>query len=193
MNEELDESEPMGILADYEIKEHVFIDPFIETCPPGTISYGLSSYGYDLRIGRKFKIFSPVHSVAIDPKRVDPKAFVDIEVEPGKQFVLPPHGFALAESVESLVIPNNVLAICLGKSTYARAGLVVNITPLEPAWRGTVTIELSNTTPLPVIIYPGEGIAQVLFFAASKQCKRTYNDKAGKYQDQFGITLPMVK
>jgi len=180
----------MGILPDWHIKRDINIEPFAdEQLRPGVISYGLSSYGYDVRVGRKFKVFTNVYGTLIDPKNFDPSAFVDIE---GDSCVIPPNSFALAETVETFEIPRDVLATCLGKSTYARCGIIVNVTPLEPEWRGKITIEISNTTPLPAKIYANEGIAQILFFRAEAVCKTSYADKKGKYQDQKGLTLPFV-
>jgi dCTP deaminase len=180
----------MGILPDFLIKRDIKIEPFAEeSLRPGVISYGVSSYGYDVRVGRKFKVFTNVYGALIDPKNFSPTAFVDIE---GDFCVIPPNSFALAETVETFEIPRDVLATCLGKSTYARCGIIVNVTPLEPEWRGKITIEISNTTPLPAKIYANEGIAQILFFRAEEVCKTSYADKKGKYQDQKGLTLPFV-
>jgi dCTP deaminase len=180
----------MGILPDWQIQRDIKIEPLAEgpVCS-GVISYGVSSYGYDVRVGRHFKVFTNVYGAVIDPKRFDPSAFVDIE---GDHCVIPPNSFALAETVEYFEIPRDILAVCLGKSTYARCGIIVNITPLEPEWRGKITIEISNTTPLPAKIYAGEGIAQILFFRAEAVCRTSYADKKGKYQDQKGLTLPIV-
>jgi dCTP deaminase len=180
----------MGILADWEIKRDIKIEPFAESAlRPGVISYGVSSYGYDVRVGRHFKIFTNARCAVVDPKSFDPASFVDVE---GDFCLIPPNSFALAETVEYLEIPRNILATCLGKSTYARCGIIVNVTPLEPEWRGRITIEISNTTPLPAKIYAGEGIAQILFFRAEAPCEVSYADKRGKYQDQKGLTLPFV-
>jgi len=180
----------MGILPDFLIKRDIKIEPFAEeSLRPGVISYGVSSYGYDVRVGRKFKVFTNVYGALIDPKNFSPTAFVDIE---GDYCVIPPNSFALAETVETFEIPRDVLATCLGKSTYARCGIIVNVTPLEPEWRGKITIEISNTTPLPAKVYANEGIAQILFFRAEAVCKTSYADKKGKYQDQKGLTLPFV-
>jgi dCTP deaminase len=180
----------MGILADWQIKRDVKIEPFAEeSLRPGVISFGVSSYGYDVRVGRKFKVFTNVYGALIDPKNFSPAAFVDIE---GDFCIIPPNSFALAETIEYFEIPRDVLATCLGKSTYARCGIIVNVTPLEPEWRGRITIEISNTTPLPAKIYANEGIAQILFFRAEEVCKTSYADKKGKYQDQKGLTLPFV-
>lgn len=180
----------MGVLADWQIKEKIVIEPFSDgTAKPGTLSSGVTSYGYDLRLGRKFKVFTNAHCAIVDPKNFDPKSFVDIEAE---TCLIPPNSFALAETVEYLEIPRDIIAVCVGKSTYARIGIIVNVTPLEPEWKGKVTIEISNTTPLPAKVYAGEGIAQVLFFEASAPCKVSYADKKGKYQNQTGLTLPFV-
>lgn len=179
----------MGLLPDWMIRQNVKIEPFAEEACEGVISYGVSSYGYDVRVGRKFKVFTNVYGTLIDPKKFDPSAFVDIEAD---ACIIPPNSFALAETVEYFEIPRNVLATCLGKSTYARCGIIVNVTPLEPEWKGKITIEISNTTPLPAKIYANEGIAQILFFQAESVCERSYADKKGKYQDQAGLTLPFV-
>lgn len=180
----------MGVLSDQEIRELVEISPMAEgKTRPGVISYGISSYGYDVRVGSKYKIFTNVHSAIVDPKRFSEQSFVDFE---GDECVIPPNSFALAETVETFVIPRDVLAICVGKSTYARCGIIVNVTPLEPEWRGKVTIEISNTTPLPAKIYSNEGIAQIVFMRADHPCEVSYADKRGKYQDQRGLTLPKV-
>jgi len=170
--------------------EHRMIEPFVESqVRNGVISYGVSSYGYDIRVADEFKIFTNVFSAVVDPKAFDPKSMVDFQ---GKVCVIPPNSFALARTVEYFRIPRNVLTICLGKSSYARCGIIINITPFEPEWEGFVTLEISNTTPLPAKIYAGEGIAQILFFRAEALCKTSYADKAGKYQDQKGLTLPFV-
>jgi len=180
----------MGILADWLIQRDIKIEPFTEgLLRPGVISYGLSSYGYDVRVGRNFKVFTNVRCAVVDPKKFDPMSFVDIV---GDFCLIPPNSFALAETVEYLEIPRDILSICVGKSTYARCGIIVNVTPLEPEWRGKVTIEISNTTPLPAKIYAGEGIAQILFLRAEAVCRTSYGDKKGKYQDQKGLTLPFV-
>lgn len=171
--------------------DHEMIVPFEESfIGHGVISYGLSSYGYDLRIGSKFKVFTNVYGSVVDPKNLDPRAFVDIESN--SYIDIPPNSFALAFSVEYFKIPCNVACIVLGKSTYARCGIIANFTPLEPGWEGHVTIELSNSTPLPARIYAHEGIAQVLFFESDEKCEQSYADKRGKYQGQRGITLPRV-
>ena len=153
------------------------------------ISYGTSSYGYDIRCAREFKVFTNIYSTVVDPKNFDEKSFVDINAE---VCVIPPNSFALARTMEYFRIPRNVLTICLGKSTYARCGIIVNVTPFEPEWEGFVTLEFSNTTPLPAKIYANEGIAQVLFFESDSPCETSYKDKAGKYQNQTGITLPRL-
>lgn len=156
------------------------------------VSYGLSSYGYDIRLAREFKIFSNAHCAIVDPKNFDPKAMVDVEVPAGGMPVLiPPNSFALARSFETFAMPRDVTGLCVGKSTYARCGIIVNITPLEAGWRGVLTIEISNTTPLPAKVYAGEGIAQVLFFRG-EPCAVSYADRKGKYQDQAGIVAAKV-
>lgn len=181
----------MGVLPDWMIERDIKIEPFADgSARPGVISYGVSSYGYDVRVGRKFKVFTNARCAVVDPKNFDPASFVDIE---GDHCLIPPNSFALAETVEYLEIPRDILCVCLGKSTYARCGIIVNVTPLEPEWRGKVTIEISNTTPLPAKIYAGEGIAQILFYKAEAVCKVSYGDKRGKYQDQRGLTLPFVQ
>ncbi len=151
------------------------------------VSYGTSSYGYDIRCAREFKIFTNINSTIVDPKAFDPNSFVDFA---GEVCIIPPNSFALARTVEYMRIPRNVLTICLGKSTYARCGIIVNVTPLEPEWEGHVTLEFSNTTPLPAKIYAGEGCAQVLFLESDEVCEVSYRDKGGKYQGQTGVTLP---
>jgi dCTP deaminase len=153
------------------------------------VSYGTSSYGYDMRCSNEFKLFTDINSTIVDPKNFDEKSFVDIR---GDSCIIPPNSFALARSVEYFRIPRNVLTICLGKSTYARCGIIVNVTPFEPEWEGYVTLEFSNTTPLPAKIYAGEGIAQILFLRTDAVCATSYADKKGKYQDQKGLTLPFV-
>lgn len=180
----------MGVLPDWKIQKEIVIRPFASGEPrPGAISYGLSSYGYDVRVGRHFKVFTNVHGAVVDPKKFDSRSFVDIE---GDYCLIPPNSFALAETVEYFEIPRDILAICVGKSTYARCGIIVNVTPLEPEWRGKITIEISNTTPLPAKIYANEGIAQILFLRNDGVCETSYGDKKGKYQDQKGLTLPFV-
>jgi dCTP deaminase len=151
------------------------------------VSYGTSSYGYDVRCAREFKIFTNINSTIVDPKHFDPKNFVDFA---GEVCIIPPNSFALARTVEYFRIPRNVLTICLGKSTYARCGIIVNVTPLEPEWEGHVTLEFSNTTPLPARIYADEGVAQMLFFESDEACETSYRDRGGKYQGQKGVTLP---
>ncbi|HEY8266594.1 MAG TPA: dCTP deaminase [Steroidobacteraceae bacterium] len=151
------------------------------------VSYGTSSYGYDVRCAPEFKIFTNINSTIIDPKNFDPKNFVDFN---GEVCIIPPNSFALARTVEYFRIPRNVMVICLGKSTYARCGIIVNVTPLEPEWEGHVTLEFSNTTPLPARIYANEGVAQFLFFESDEVCETSYKDRGGKYQGQKGVTLP---
>ena len=184
----------MALKADRWIRrmarEQGLIEPFCdEQVREGVISYGLSSYGYDVRIADEFKVFTNVHSAVVDPKRFDPRSFVDFK---GPECVIPPNSFALARTVERFRVPRDVLVICLGKSTYARCGIIVNVTPLEPEWEGVVTLEVSNTTPLPARIYANEGIAQMLFFQGDEPCERSYADKRGKYQSQDGLTLPRL-
>ena len=163
------------------------IEPFEEgQVRSGKVSYGLSSYGYDIRVADEFKIFTNVYSTVVDPKHFDERAFVDFK---GEMCIIPPNSFALGRTVEYFRIPRNVLAICVGKSTYARCGIITNITPFEPEWEGYATLEISNTTPLPAMIYAGEGIAQLIFFASDEDCEVSYADKKGKYQKQVGITL----
>src|SRR2546425_2030146 len=173
--------------------QHRMIEPFADAPGrAGVISYGVSSYGYDMRVAPEFKIFTNALSAVVDPKRFDPKSFVEFN---GDVCIVPPHSFALARSVEYFRIPRNVLTICVGKSTYARCGIITNVTLFEPEWEGFVTLEISNTTPLPAKIYANEGIAQVLFFTADEgdECEVSYKDKKGKYQAQPGITLPKLK
>jgi dCTP deaminase len=171
-------------------REHRMIEPFAERQVKDTkVSYGLSSYGYDLRISDEFKIFTNINSTVVDPKEFDPKAFVDFK---GDVCIIPPNSFALGRSVEYFRIPRKVITICLGKSTYARCGIITNVTPFEPEWEGFVTMEISNTTPLPAKVYANEGIAQVLFFESDEECLVSYADRKGKYQAQRGITLPKV-
>jgi dCTP deaminase len=174
------------------VDEHHMIEPFVHSqVRSGAISYGVSSYGYDMRVAREFRIFTNVHSPVVDPKDFDPLSFVEFE---GDYCLIPPNSFALARSVEYFRIPRNVLTICVGKSTYARCGIITNVTPFEPEWEGHVTLEISNTTPLPARIHADEGIAQVLFFEADPDdvCETSYADKRGKYQAQKGVTLPMA-
>lgn len=171
-------------------KDHGMIQPFEEKqIRAGGISYGVSSYGYDIRIANEFKIFTNINNTIVDPKEFDPKSFVDFK---GDVCVIPPNSFALGKSVEFFKIPRNVMTICVGKSTYARCGIITNVTPFEPEWEGFVTLEISNTTPLPAKIYANEGIAQVLFFESDEPCETSYADKKGKYQSQVGITLPKI-
>ena len=166
------------------------IEPFAERqVREGVISYGVSSYGYDVRISDEFKIFTNVYTATVDPKNFDPRSFVDWQ---GETCIVPPNSFALARAVEYFRIPRNVLTICVGKSTYARCGLIVNVTPFEPEWEGHVTLEISNTTPLPAKIYTNEGIAQVLFFESDDPPSTSYADRRGKYQAQRGVTLPRL-
>jgi dCTP deaminase len=180
----------MGVLPDWQIERDIRIEPFADEARRlGAISYGVSSYGYDVRVGRRFKVFTNARCAIVDPKNFDPASFVDVE---GDYCLIPPNSFALAETVEHLEIPRDVIGVCLGKSTYARCGIIVNVTPLEPEWRGRITIEISNTTPLPAKIYAGEGIAQILFLRTEAVCRTSYADKKGKYQDQPGLTLPFV-
>ncbi|MCL4745556.1 MAG: dCTP deaminase [Burkholderiaceae bacterium] len=153
------------------------------------VSYGTSSYGYDIRCADEFKIFTNINSTIVDPKAFDPSSFVDLK---GSECIIPPNSFALARTVEYFRIPRNVLTICLGKSTYARCGIIVNVTPLEPEWEGHVTLEFSNTTPLPARIYAGEGCAQVIFIESDEVCETSYRDRGGKYQGQTGVTLPLA-
>ncbi len=191
----------MPVLCDTQIRELIGIEPFSENVKrSGRVSFGVSSYGYDVRVGSIFKIFTNVHPsgrqgpTVVDPKRFDGDSFVTVDtaVTGSDHVIIPPNSFALAETVEVFRIPREVLAICLGKSTYARCGIIVNVTPLEPEWRGKVTLEISNTTPLPAKIYANEGIAQVVFIKADRVCTVSYADKGGKYQDQAGLTLPRV-
>ena len=184
----------MGLKPDHWIRkmahEQRMIEPFIENqVRNGVISYGVSSYGYDIRVADEFKIFTNVYSAIVDPKHFDPKSMVDYK---GDICVIPPNSFALARTIEYFRIPRGVLTVCLGKSTYARCGIIVNVTPFEPEWEGFVTLEISNTTPLPARIYANEGIAQVLFFEADEQCEISYADKKGKYQKQQSIELPKL-
>ena len=170
--------------------EYKMIEPFEERqIKRGVISYGLSSYGYDLRLSDEFKIFTNVFNSIIDPKNFDPKSFVDFK---GDTCIIPPNSFILGRSIEYLRIPRKVLGICIGKSTYARCGIIVNITPIEAEWEGHVTIEISNTTPLPVKVYAYEGIAQIIFLESDEECEVTYKDKKGKYDKQIGIVLPKI-
>lgn len=175
-------------------KEEQMISPFVEGLVrehdgEKVISYGTSSYGYDLRVSNKFKIFSNVNNTVIDPKGLTGDEFVEYE---GDVCIVPPNSFALAVSVEYFKIPRNVITMCIGKSTYARCGIIVNVTPFEPEWEGQVTLEISNTTPLPVKIYAGEGLAQVVFFEGESECETSYKDRKGKYMNQEGITVPRM-
>ena len=184
----------MAIKSDRWIREmcvkHRMIEPFEDNqVREGVISYGISSYGYDLRIADEFKIFTNVNSTIVDPKAMDPASMVDFR---GPIAIIPPNSFALGRSVEYFRVPRNVLCACVGKSTYARCGIITNVTPFEPEWEGFVTLEISNTTPLPAKIYANEGIAQVLFFESDEPCEISYKDRAGKYQKQAGITLPRL-
>jgi dCTP deaminase len=184
----------MSIKADKWIRrmalEHRMIEPFTDKqVRQGVLSYGLSSYGYDVRIADEFKIFTNINSTIVDPKSFDPRSFVDVK---GEVCIIPPNSFALARTVEYFRIPRNVLTVCVGKSSYARCGIIVNVTPFEPEWEGIVTLEVSNTTPLPAKIYANEGIAQVLFFESDEVCETSYADKKGKYQAQTALTLPRL-
>ena len=182
------------LLVDWEIRDYAkkyrMIEPFEDRLVrDGAISYGLSSMGYDIRIADEFKIFTNINTTVVDPKRFDPRSFVDFT---GESCIIPPNSFALGRSLEYLRIPRKVMGICVGKSTYARCGIVVNITPLESEWEGHLTIEISNTTPLPAKIYSNEGIAQVIFLESEQVCEVSYADRGGKYQYQRGITIPRV-
>jgi len=186
-------------LPDYEIlhrcKTQNMIEPYVfepvrEVDGVKVISYGVSSYGYDVRVANEFKIFTNAYNAKVDPKNIDVKNFVDIVSD--EPITIPPNSFALGRSYEWIKVPRDVLVICIGKSTYARCGIVVNVTPLEPEWEGRITIEVSNTTPNPAVIYPNEGICQLLFFHSMKVCSTSYKGKKGKYQGQDGVTLPMV-
>lgn len=186
----------MSIKSDRWIRrrahDYQMIDPFVDRQikniqDNNIVSYGLSSYGYDVRSADEFKIFTNINSALIDPKNFDPKSFVDIKAD---VCIIPPNSFVLARTIEYFRIPRNVLTICLGKSTYARCGIIVNVTPLEPEWEGHVTLEFSNTTNLPAKIYANEGVAQMLFFEADEMCEVSYRDRKGKYQGQTGVTLP---
>ena len=184
----------MAIMSDRWIRrmavEHAMIEPFVDAQKrDGIISYGLSSYGYDARVGTDFKIFTNVNSSVVDPKNCDQQSFVDRTTD---VCVIPPNSFALARTVEYFRVPRDVLVICVGKSTYARCGIIVNVTPLEPEWEGHVTLEFSNTTPLPARIYANEGAAQFLFLKGNEPCEVSYRDRAGKYQGQRGVTVPRI-
>ena len=176
-------------------KEHGMIEPFEENQvryaeDRRLVSYGLSSYGYDLRVANEFKVFTNVLNSVVDPKKFDAKSFVDIKTD--GVCIVPPNSFALAHSIEYFRIPRDVLTVCLGKSTYARCGIIVNVTPFEPEWEGQVTLEISNTTPLPAKIYANEGLAQVIFFKSEQHCDVSYADRQGKYMKQKGITIPKM-
>jgi len=184
----------MSIKPDHWIKkmaeEQGMIEPFVEeNVSDNVISYGISSYGYDLRVSDEYKIFTNVNNSIVDPKDFDPQSFIDYK---GDVCIVPPNSFALARSVEYFRIPRSILTICLGKSTYARCGIIVNVTPFEPEWEGHVTLEISNTTPLPAKIYSNEGLCQVIFFESDEVCTTSYKDKLGKYQGQQGITTAAV-
>lgn len=184
----------MAIKSDRWIRkmaaEHGMIEPFEPgQVRQGVISYGVSSFGYDVRVADEFKVFTDVFSVVVDPKSFDARSFVDMRTD---VCVIPPNSFALARTHEYFRIPEDVLVVCLGKSTYARCGIIVNVTPLEPGWEGHVTLEISNTTPLPAKIYANEGLAQFLFFQGDERPETTYRDKGGKYQGQKGVTLPRM-
>jgi dCTP deaminase len=182
------------ILVDWEIREYAkqygMIEPFEDRLVrQDVISYGLSSMGYDIRVADEFKIFTNINTTIVDPKRFDPRSFVDVK---GDACIIPPNSFALGRSLEYFRVPRKVLGLCIGKSTYARCGIVVNMTPLESEWEGHLTIEISNTTPLPAKIYSNEGIAQVIFLESEQECEISYADRGGKYQLQRGITIPRV-
>ena len=184
----------MGLKPDHWIRkmalEHRMIEPFEPAqVRQGVISYGVSSYGYDIRVADEFKIFTNVYNTVVDPKAFDPKSMVDFQ---GEVCIIPPNSFVLSRTVEYFRIPRKVLTICLGKSSYARCGLIVNVTPFEPEWEGFVTLEISNTTPLPAKVYANEGIAQVIFLEADEECDVSYADKRGKYQGQQSIVLPKI-
>ncbi len=184
----------MSIRPDTWIKrmalEHRMIEPFEDAhVRSGVISFGLSSYGYDIRVADEFKVFTNINNTVIDPKAFDPRSFVDLKTD---VCIVPPNSFALARTIEYFRIPRDVLTVCLGKSTYARCGIIVNVTPFEPEWEGTATLEISNTTPIPAKIYANEGIAQVLFFQSDEACQTSYRDKKGKYQAQVDVTLPRI-
>lgn len=184
----------MGLKPDHWIRkmalEHGMIEPFVEKQQrANVISYGLSSYGYDMRVANEFRIFTNVRSVVVDPKEFPKDSFVEFE---GDVCIVPPNSFALSRSVEYFRIPRSVLTLTVGKSTYARCGIITNVTPFEPGWEGYVTLEISNTTPLPARIYANEGIAQVIFLEADEECEVSYADRQGKYQGQRGVTLPRL-
>lgn len=184
----------MSVKPDHWIKkmatEHKMIEPFVDgQVRDGAISYGVSAYGYDIRVSNEFKVFTNIYNSVVDPKSFDDKSFVEINDD---ICMIPPNSFALARTVEYFRIPRSVITLCVGKSTYARCGIIVNVTPFEPEWEGYVTLEISNTTPLPAKIYANEGIAQVLFFESDEVCDISYADKKGKYQKQVGITPPKL-
>jgi len=184
----------MGVKPDHWIRkmamEQGMIEPFVDhQVRTGVISFGVSSYGYDIRVADEYKIFTNVYSAVVDPKHFDPRSMVDFQ---GEVCVIPPNSFALARTVEYFRIPRSILTLCVGKSTYARCGIIVNVTPFEPEWEGYVTLEISNTTPLPARIYSNEGIAQVVFFEGDEMCEISYADKKGKYQKQENIALPKI-
>lgn len=184
----------MSIKNDRWIREmaekHGMIEPFEATqVKSGQISYGLSSYGYDIRVAPEFKVFTNVHNVVVDPKRFDERSFVDVT---GDECIIPPNSFALARTLEYFRVPRDTLVVCVGKSTYARCGIIVNVTPLEPTWEGYLTLEISNTTPLPAKVYANEGISQLLFFQGDELPDVAYADRQGKYQHQTGVTLPRL-
>jgi len=184
----------LAIKADRWIKkmalEHGMIEPFEDRqVRQGVISYGLSSYGYDIRVADEFKVFTNINNTVVDPKNFDDRSFVDMKTD---VCIIPPNSFVLAKTVEYFRIPRDVLTVCVGKSTYARCGLIVNVTPFEPEWEGFVTLEISNTTPLPAKVYANEGISQVLFFQSDEPCEVSYADKKGKYQKQQRLTLPRL-
>lgn len=188
----------MSIKSDKWIRKMAAEQQMISPFEPGQvrqgdhgriISYGTSSYGYDIRCSSEFKVFTNINSAVVDPKQFTPQSFVDIQSD---VCIIPPNSFALARSVEYFKIPRNVLVVCLGKSTYARCGIIVNVTPLEPEWEGHITLEFSNTTPLPAKIYANEGVAQLLFLESDEICETSYKDRGGKYQGQRGVTLPIT-
>lgn len=184
------------VLSDRDIIERVeregMLEPFLDhQVSEGVVSYGLSSYGYDFRVANEFKIFSNVNYTAVDPKAFDDNAFVDIQTD--DFCIVPPNSFALARTVEYFRIPRDIITVCVGKSTYARCGIILNVTPFEPGWEGHATLEISNTTPLPARIYANEGIGQVLFLKGSSDCITSYKDRKGRYDKQIGIVLPRVR
>jgi dCTP deaminase len=184
----------LSILSDRSITElalkHGMIKPFVKKqVRKGVISYGVSSYGYDIRVANEFKVFTNLNNTVVDPKHFDPKSFVTVKAP---YCIIPPNSFALAKTVERFKIPRDILTVCVGKSTYARCGIIINVTPFEPEWEGVVTLEISNTTPLPAKIYANEGIAQVLFFKGDRPCEVSYADKKGKYQKQKGLVLAKI-